>query len=90
MIGLTKAWAKEFAPWSITVNSLAPGAVITELTLRKGGMDYIREKSKAVPAGRFAEAVEMAYTVGFLCSGESDFMTGQVISVNGGQVIVGI
>jgi 3-oxoacyl-[acyl-carrier protein] reductase len=88
LIGLTKAWAKELAPWNINVNSLAPGAVITELTLRKGGMDYIREKSKAVPAGRFAEAVEMAYTVGFLCSGESDFMTGQLISVNGGQVIV--
>ena len=90
ILGLTKAWAKEFAPHKICVNVIAPGGVITEMVMRKGGMDYVREQSKAVPLGRYAEAKEMSYTVAFLASAESDFITGQTISINGGQAIVGI
>jgi 3-oxoacyl-[acyl-carrier protein] reductase len=90
ILGLTKSWALEFAPWNITVNAVTPGGVITQMVLEKGGMDYVREASKKVPLGRYAEVEEMSYPVVFLCSPESDFITGQVIGPNGGQSIVGI
>lgn len=90
LLGLTKAWAKEFAPYNINVNAIAPGGVITEMVLQKGGMDYVRKAAQRVPLGRYAEVIEMSYTVLFLCGPESDFITGQVISPNGGEVIVGI
>ena len=90
LLGLTKAWAKELAPHNIMVNAIAPGGVITEMVLRKGGMDYVREKAQQIPLKRYAECIEMSYTVLFLSSHESDFITGQVISPNGGDTIVGI
>ena len=90
LLGLTKAWAKEFAPYNINVNAIAPGGVITEMVLQKGGEEYVRNASRRVPLGRYADAVEMSYTVLFLCRPESNFITGQVISPNGGEVIVGI
>ncbi len=90
VLGLTKAWAKEFAPHKICVNVIAPGGVITEMVMRKGGMDYVREQAKAVPLGRYAEAEEVSYTVAFLACAESDFITGQTVAINGGQAIVGI
>ena len=90
LLGFTKAWAKELAPCNINVNAIAPGGVITEMVLQKGGEEYIRKAAQAVPLGRYADASEVAHTVLFLCGPESDFITGQVISPNGGQVIVGI
>lgn len=90
LLGFTKAWAKELAPCNINVNAIAPGGVITEMVMQKGGEEYIRKAARAVPLGRYAEASEVAHTVLFLCGPESDFITGQVISPNGGQVIVGI
>lgn len=90
VLGLTKAWALEFAPWKITVNAITPGGVITDMVMAKGGMDYVRKAAKNVPLGRYAEIEEMAYSAAFLASPESDFITGQVIGPNGGQSIVGI
>jgi 3-oxoacyl-[acyl-carrier protein] reductase len=90
LLGLTKAWAKEFAPFGINVNAIAPGGVITEMVLAKGGMAYVEEQANArVLLKRYAEPIEMSYTVLFLVSPRSDFMTGQVISPNGGETIVG-
>ena len=71
-------------------DAVAPGGVITEMVLQKGGTEYIEKASQQVPMGRYAEALEVSSTVLFLCGPESDFITGQVISPNGGQVIVGI
>ncbi|MEZ5925045.1 MAG: SDR family NAD(P)-dependent oxidoreductase [Hyphomicrobiaceae bacterium] len=90
LLGLTKAWAKELAPWNIMVNAIAPGLVTTEMVLKKGGMDYIRQAAEKVPLKRSADCIEMSYTVLFLSCHESDFITGQVISPNGGDTIVGI
>ena len=90
ILGLTKAWALEFAPWKITVNAITPGGVITEMVMAKGGMDYVREAAKKVPLGRYADIEEIAYTAAFLAAPESDYVTGQVIGPNGGQSIVGI
>lgn len=91
LLGLTKAWAKELAPFDIHVNAIAPGGVITEMVLAKGGMAYVEEQAKTrVPLKRYADPIEMSYTVLFLVSSRSDFITGQVISPNGGETIVGI
>ncbi len=91
LLGLTKAWAKELAPWNIHVNAVAPGGVITEMVLAQPDIEKkMAQKVARVPLGRYAEARELSYTVAFLASSQSDFITGQVISPNGGEVIVGI
>jgi 3-oxoacyl-[acyl-carrier protein] reductase len=89
VLGLTKAWAKEVAPWNIHVNAVCPGGVITEMPIKTQGWDKIREKEKKVPLGRWAEPVEISHAVAFLASSQADFITGQAISPNGGETIVG-
>jgi|SRR5687767_4295142 len=89
VLGLTKAWAKELAPWNILVNAVCPGGVMTEMPIRVQGMEKIREKEKKVPLGRWAQPEEIAETVAFLASDEAAFITGQAISPNGGETIVG-
>lgn len=88
-LGLTKAWAKELAPWKILVNAVCPGGVITEMPIKVQGMEKIREKEKKVPIGRWAQPEEISYSVAFLASDEAAFITGQAISPNGGETIVG-
>lgn len=90
LLGLTKAWAKELAPWNIHVNAVAPGGVLTEMPIKIQGWDKIREKEKRVPLGRWARPEEVSYAVAFLASHEADFITGQVLSPSGGETIVGI
>jgi 3-oxoacyl-[acyl-carrier protein] reductase len=91
LLGLTKAWAKELAPWNIHVNAVAPGGVITEMVLAQPDIETkMAQKVARVPLGRYAEPRELSYTVAFLASSDADFITGQVISPNGGEVIVGI
>jgi 3-oxoacyl-[acyl-carrier protein] reductase len=80
LLGLTKAWAKELAPFNIHVNAIAPGGVLTPMPIKVQGMERIREKEKKVPLGRWAKPEEIAYTVAYLASPEADFITGQVIS----------
>jgi 3-oxoacyl-[acyl-carrier protein] reductase len=90
ILGLTKSWAKEFAPWRITVNAVAPGGVLTEMVLSQPDIETkMPEKLKRVPLGRYAEPREISYLVAFLASSGADFITGQVISPNGGEVVVG-
>jgi 3-oxoacyl-[acyl-carrier protein] reductase len=91
LLGLTKAWAKEFAPWNIHVNAVAPGGVLTDMVLQQPNIEArMAEKVKRVPLGRYADPIELSYTVAFLASSEADFITGQLISPNGGETIVGI
>ncbi len=90
LLGLTKAWAKEFAPWNIRVNAIAPGGVWTDMVLKSAGEAHIREEEKKVPLGRWAQPEEYAYAACFLASEESSFITGQTLSPNGGMSIVGI
>lgn len=86
IIGFTKALAKEVGPRSITVNAVAPGFVPTVLT------DVLTEDQKRAiiamtPLGRFAKPEEIAYAVTFLASDQAAFITGQVVSVDGGLVM---
>jgi 3-oxoacyl-[acyl-carrier protein] reductase len=86
MIGFTKAVAREVASRAITVNAVAPGFVPTVLTSVL--TDEMKQKIiAATPLGRFAEPAEIAYAVGFLASGRAGFITGQVLSVDGGLVM---
>lgn len=89
ILGLTKAWAKELAPWNIHVNSVCPGGVITEMPIKVQGWERIREKEQKVPLKRWAQPEEVSGAVAFLASAEADFITGQSISPNGGETIVG-
>jgi 3-oxoacyl-[acyl-carrier protein] reductase len=86
LIGMTKAWAKEFAEWNVQVNAVAPGRVRTPILGDVADSEAYRKDLLAqVPAGRRAEPEEIAYLVAFLASDESDFITGQIISPNGAR-----
>ena len=89
LLGLTKAWAKELAPWNIHVNAVAPGGVKSGGPIKMDSPETLKAKEARVPLKRYCEPIEMSYSVAFLASPEADFITGQVISPNGGEVIVG-
>lgn len=89
LLGLTKAWARELAPHGILVNAVAPGVVRTDMTTSRG-MTPLREEADLNLLKRWAEPIEIAYCVAFLVSMEAGYVTGQVLSPNGGDPIVGI
>lgn len=89
LLGLTKAWAKELGPHNIRVNAVAPGCVLTEMTIHKP-QEYRDKRAEQIPLGRWAEPEEMCQAVVFLASERANFITGQCISPNGGDTIVGI
>jgi 3-oxoacyl-[acyl-carrier protein] reductase len=80
IIGATKALAQEVGRRKITVNAVAPGFIQTEM------IEGIEEKEyrKLIPLGRFGKAEEVAGVVAFLISDAANYITGEVISVNGG------
>ncbi len=90
LLGLTKAWAREFAPFGITVNAVAPGLIATPLTRQSIGEAALDERSRAIPLGRLATPREIAFAVAWLAGPEAAMMTGQTVSPNGGASIVGI
>ena len=91
VIGLTKAWAKELAPWNIRVNSVSPGPIMSEMALRARGIEGLKKRAETeIPLKRMGELIEIAYAVCYLASEESAFVTGQLVPVNGGTHIVGI
>ena len=80
LIGATKALAQEVAPRGVTVNAVAPGFIETDMT-----RDLPPEElKKLIPVGRFGRPEEVAATVAFLVSEDAAYITGEVISVNGG------
>ncbi len=87
--GFTKSWAREFAPWNITVNAVAPGFVETEMTRASTPPDKIAALESIMPLGRLCRPQDISHTVAWLASSDTDMITGQVISPNAGQVIVG-
>lgn len=80
IIGATKALAQEAAARSVTVNAVAPGFIETDMTKDLP----VDELKNLVPAKRFGKAEEVAALVGFLCSDDAAYITGEVISINGG------
>jgi 3-oxoacyl-[acyl-carrier protein] reductase len=87
LIGLTKSAARELASRNITVNAVAPGFVLTELT--QDLPDALKEEITArTPLGRFGTPEEIADAVAFLASDEARYITGQVLAVDGGLVMM--
>lgn len=80
VIGATKALAQEVARKNVTVNAVAPGFIRTDMTRE---LDENQHKA-LIPMNRFGEPEEVAETVAFLASDKASYITGEVISVNGG------
>ena len=83
VMAFTKALAKELAPKGITVNAVSPGLIATEVLTHFPVDDLI----KLIPLKRIGKPEDIAHAVSFLVSGRADYITGQVIRVNGGQLM---
>src|ERR1700731_2286647 len=86
LIGLTKALARELAGRNVTVNAVAPGFITTDMT------DHLPEAMKThvlslIPLGKFGECEDVACAVAFIASPESRYITGQVLTVDGGMAM---
>ena len=86
VIGFTKALAKEVGPSGINVNCIAPGVIDTDMNKNLSEED-IKKLIDSTPMERLGTPEDIANVVAFLCSDEAEFITGQVISPNGGFLI---
>jgi len=86
--GLTRAAAVEGAPYQVLVNAVAPGYIATELTFKNNSPAEIAGIEGRIPAGRLGQPEEIARMVRFLCSPENTYLTGQVLTIDGGFSIV--
>ncbi len=85
LIGMTKTWSKELARYNIRVNAVAPGYIKTPMTanLPEKVTNLMKEKT---PLGRMGEPVDVANAYLFLASDEANYITGQILGVDGGLV----
>ncbi len=86
MIGLTKSLAREIASREITVNAVAPGFIMTDLT-KDLSEELKTQLNQFIPLGRWGEVQDVAYAVAFLASSEAGYITGQVLNVDGGMAM---
>jgi 3-oxoacyl-[acyl-carrier protein] reductase len=90
MISFTKSLAVELAPFNITINSVAPGWVETELNNGVFADEkYKEEIRKGIPVGRIASSEDIAGPVLFLASDLARHINGEILNVNGGSVLCG-
>ena len=90
VIALTRSLASEYAPKGLTVNNISPSSIDTPMTRRsqaEGKLGSPEQLAKSIPMGHMGSVDDVAAAVGFLCSAEAGFITGQVIGVNGGAVM---
>ena len=86
VIGLTKSAAREMAPYSVTVNAIAPGFIKSDMTDKL--TDDIKDSIKSsIPMRKIGEPKDVANLVKFLANDETGYITGQVINVDGGMVM---
>jgi NAD(P)-dependent dehydrogenase (short-subunit alcohol dehydrogenase family) len=89
IVALTKSLALEVAPYGILVNTLTPGVSDTTMPRIHSSEEEVRTKATKIPMGRMAKPEEIAEAASYLLSERNTFMTGQVVGVNGGQVMFG-
>ena len=85
--GLTRTLALELAPFNILVNSIAPGYVDTKMIKLYNSEKELEKIKKIIPLGRFAKPSEIGELTKFLCSEKNSYITGQIISIDGGYTI---
>src|SRR5262249_38058142 len=90
LLGLTRSLAKEFGPSGITVTAVSPGSTRTQTTLEALEAAGVSEEraARAYPLGRLGEPLDIAHAVLWLASPFARWVTGQVLSVNGGYAMV--
>lgn len=86
IIGFTKALAKEVGPSGITINAVAPGIIMTDM-VSQYSMEEFESIRNQIPLGEIGSTEDIANSVYFLASDEANYITGQVLSPNGGWVI---
>ena len=86
MIGFTKSMAKELSKRGITVNAIAPGMIETDMTTVLSEK-HLEEVTRSIPLGRVGKPSDIAEGVMFLASEYSDYITGQVLNIDGGMVM---
>jgi 2-hydroxycyclohexanecarboxyl-CoA dehydrogenase len=90
VITLTKSLAREYAAHGITVNNIPPSGIETPMQLQAQADGFVKsneEIAKNIPVGHLGTGADIAAAVGFLCSEQAGFITGQVLGVNGGAVM---
>lgn len=90
VIGLTRVMAVELAPYGVTANTLAPGAIETELVQAMHSAETRRVYTAAIPANRYGTPDEVASAALFLVSEEARYITGHVLAVDGGFLAAGV
>ena len=88
LIGLTRAWARELAPFGIYVNAMIPGTTITPMITTRLTAEEIREQEQTALLGRWAQPEEIARAIAFLASDDASATTGQLLVANCGQNLV--
>jgi 3-oxoacyl-[acyl-carrier protein] reductase len=88
IIGLTKAMARELGKYGVNVNAVGPGLILTEMLRQNPARDKVEEMALGeIVLGRLGQPEEVAWVVSFLCSEKARHVTGEVITVDGGQYI---
>ncbi len=84
LVGLTYSTAREFAPFGITANAVAPAYVVSPMIMEQLSEEDRARQLAAIPVGRFCQPEEVAHAVRFLAAPLAGFMTGVVVDMNGG------
>ena len=87
VLGLTRALAKELAPFGITVNAVCPGLIDTEMVRDTISRETVKNFEKSFPISRLGSPGEVASLVGFLLSDNASYITGAAIDINGGDFL---
>ena len=87
MLAMTKSMAREYAPYNILINAVAPGGVNTPM-LQMGGEEGLRKYVETIPLHRLADPKEIAVSIVQLCLEETTWVTGATLDVNGGVVMM--
>ena len=87
LLGLVKTAALELSQYNININAVLPGNVMSEGMKLERGDEFIKSQSKAIPLGKLADNEEIGKLVTFLASDDASYITGQGITIDGGQTI---